>query len=144
MKSHKGCSYTQNASEMRQLLDLLSYRGRFHPTKSLPYLAKRPRSSGLPQASHVGQPIAAPFLFYQAAREAPSHQAPVETLSPTGGSIAGSVRVWRWALVSASHQHPVVATRMTCQPWLIFQLPLRTVQPEIGSVWTTSPLGGKH
>lgn len=29
MKSHKGCSYTQKASEMRQLLGLLSYRGRF-------------------------------------------------------------------------------------------------------------------
>lgn len=29
---------------MRQLLGLLSYRGRFHPNKSLPYLAKWPSS----------------------------------------------------------------------------------------------------
>lgn len=131
---------------MRQALSLLSYRGRFHTTKSLLYLAKWPsseRSSRLSQASLMGQPILAPFFFCRATRDGPSQQALTEIPSPVGGFIPSSSEgsavgssLSATSIPSGGHQHDMAA---------VTRVPLRSaVQAEIGLLGTVSPLEGKH
>lgn len=123
MKSHEGCNYNQNTSQMKQLLGLLSYSGRFQPTKSLMYLAKclsSEKSIRLPQAHQVKQPILVPFPFCRAAREGPSQQAQVDTFSPVEGSIPDSSEgpevgscLSVTSIPSGGHQNDVLAMTHT-------------------------------
>lgn len=79
---------------MNQLLGLLSYRGRFHPTKSCrtwpsDQVQRGPAGCARPATwNSLSHPV--PFLFCWATREGLSHQMQVETLSPVGGFNPGS------------------------------------------------------
>lgn len=142
---------------MRQVLSLLSYRGRFHTTKSLLYLAKWPsseRSSSCPRPASWDNPSWPPFflLSHQGWAEPPGTNGdpqsngrfhPVEIPSPAGGFSPSSSEgpevgssLSATSKPSGGHQHDMAA---------VTGVPLRSaVQAEIGLLGTVSPLGGKH